>query len=186
MHHRANAKWAGISTIAGALGFIAILVPLHLAQTGYDPAYQLMSELALGQYGWAMLFAFLSLGAAILAILPGIATRDASPLLMIVLAAAAVCFLGAGLFPLGHNSEIHIAMMAGAFVLIGLAMVMFPAKAGRFAPRIFRITSRTLAGAMALCLALGHNLIPAGLAQRLAALCLISWLLLIGWKLIRH
>lgn len=177
-------KWAGFSTIAGSIGFVIIVIVLHLIQSGYDPKHQLMSELALGYYGWAMFFAFLCLGASILSILIGVIITQTSPPLIIVLGLAGACFIGAGIFPLGTSDEIHILLIACAFISIDLAMFIFPSSSGRFSSKTFRFASWTLAGAMAMCVALGTNLLPMGVAQRMAALFLIVWILMTGSKLV--
>jgi len=52
-------------TIYSLSVFIFIVAGLHLMQTHYDPVHQLMSELALGQYGFLMLFAFLAFSLAL-------------------------------------------------------------------------------------------------------------------------
>ena len=70
-------KLSGISAIAGSIPFIAIVSTLHQVQPDYDPMHQLMSELALGHYGWAMLFAFLALGISSIALSIGLTTTHA-------------------------------------------------------------------------------------------------------------
>lgn len=57
----------GLATLGGVAVFAVIAIALHVAQPGYDPSTQLMSELALGRYGGAMLFAFAALAVAMLA-----------------------------------------------------------------------------------------------------------------------
>ena len=186
MNYNRVRKSAGISAIAGSILFIAIVFALHLVQPDYDPKHQLMSELALGHYGWTMLFAFLSLGTSVLAILIGLITTDASRYFKIILGASAACFVGSSFFPLGSSSEMHITLIAGAFVLICLAMVILPSSAARFSSLQYRFISWAMVGAIALSVALGFDLIPIGIAQRMAALCLLVWLFLIDLKLARH
>jgi hypothetical protein len=53
--------------VFGVAIFVIIVVALHLLQPEYEPTRQLMSELALGQYGWAMFVAFLGLAIALYA-----------------------------------------------------------------------------------------------------------------------
>ena len=50
----------GCIVIGGAIGFIFIVIYLHVIQADYDPVHQLMSELALGRHGSLMFWAFLS------------------------------------------------------------------------------------------------------------------------------
>ena len=57
-------RLAGALAIAGAIGFVIVMGTLHLLQPGYDLVHQLMSELAVGANGWAMLLAFLLIAAS--------------------------------------------------------------------------------------------------------------------------
>jgi len=166
--------------------FVAIVVPLHWLQPGYELANQLISELALGRYGWTMLFAFAGLALAACAVQFAIATYGASPSLRGLLAGAALFFLAAGVFPLGTMSEIHIAAIAIAFVLSVLAMYLYPEKAGRAAPATPRLLSWPLAAGVVAGVALGHSIFPMGIGQRLAAICLLIWLAVLGWRLARQ
>jgi hypothetical protein len=158
------------------------VVALHILQPGYEPSNQLMSELALGPFGWAMVIAFTGLALAVFGVLLAIAGVGASPWLRFILAAAALSFLAAGIFPLGATSEIHITAIATAFVLSVLAMYLFPTSAGRAAAAASRSISWSLAVGVAVSVALGHSALPMGVGQRLAALCLIVWLVVLGWR----
>jgi hypothetical protein len=166
--------------LAGLALFLAPVVALHILQPGYDPSNQLMSELALGPFGWAMVIAFAGLALAVFGVFLATAGVGASPWLRLILAAAALSFLAAGIFPLGATSEIHIAAIATAFVLSVLAMYLFPASAGRAAAAASRPISWSLAAGVAVSVALGHSVLPMGIGQRLAALCLLAWLLVLG------
>src|SRR5688572_14441756 len=115
-------RMGGLAALAGSALFVVTVIGLHLVQPGYDPASQLMSELALGSYGWMMLAAFGGLAAAVLGIQAAIALANASRGLKILLIVTAMFFLAAGVFPLGPTSEIHIAAIATAFVLMVLTM----------------------------------------------------------------
>jgi hypothetical protein len=175
--------WAGSLAITGAIGFVVIVSILHVLQPGYDLAHQLMSELALGAYGWAMLPAFLSIAASTLFLALGIAQVQRSPWLQVVFAVATLGFLGAGVFPLGRASEWHIFLIAIAFVAVVLAMYLVPS----IAPTQFggkaRIVSWCLAAGTALSVFLGHSVLPIGIGQRLAAACVVTWLCFAGKRL---
>jgi len=166
--------------------FVGTVVLLHFLQPDYKPADQLMSELALGRYGWAMFFAFAGLALAVFGIQLSLGSYGASPSLRGLLAAAALFFLAAGVFPLGATSEIHIAAIAIAFVLSVLAMYLYPSDAGRAVAAAPRALSWSLAAAVALSVALGHSVLPMGIDQRLAAICLLIWLAVLGWRLARQ
>ena len=175
----ATRAWAACM-IAGAIGFVAVVGPLHLLQPGYDPRYQLMSELALGPHGEWMLLAFLSMALALVG--AGCLARAVGapvPVVLLFLAASAG-FVAAGVFPLGATTDLHVASIALAFVLSVLAIYLAPSTAGRMAGLAPRWLSWTLAAGVALAVVLGHSLLPMGIGQRLAAACLLAWLVTVG------
>jgi len=184
MNEVAKRHWGAVATIIGVTVFIVTVVALHLLQPGYDPRHQLMSELALGQYGWAMFVAFLGLAVAVFGVQAAIGGYGAARGYRVLLSIAAMLFLVAGIFPLGNTSMIHIGAIAMAFVLSVLAMYLFPSSAGRASIAAPRTLSWTLATGIAASVALG-DLIPIGIGQRLAAGCLLVWLAVLPWRLPR-
>jgi hypothetical membrane protein len=178
-------NWGAITTVGGVMLFIVTVATLHILQPTYDSRHQLMSELALGQYGWAMFYAFLGLAAAIFGVQSAIGVYQATRSYRILLSVAATLFLLAGVYPLGNTSMVHITVIAVAFVLSVLAMYLFPFSAGRASSVAPRSLSWTLAAGVALSVVLGH-VIPIGIGQRLAAGCLLLWLLTVAWKLLRR
>jgi len=178
--------WGAAAAMVGVATFAATVMVLHLLQPDYEATYQLMSELALGRHGWAMAVAFAGLALAVFGIQVAIAAFEASRGLRFLLMVAAAFFLAAGLFPLGDTSEIHIAAIAAAFVLSVLAMYLFPSNAGRASAAAPRAVSWSLAAGIAVSVALGHSVLPIGIAQRLAAACLLAWLAILGWRLGRR
>lgn len=177
--------WGAVATLAGVAMFVVTVVALHVLQPEYDPANQLMSELALGPYGGWMFAAFAGLAAAVFGIQAAIGGAGAARGLRVLLVVAALFFLAAGVFPLGATSEIHIAAIALAFVLSVLAMYLFPASAGDAAAAAPRAVSWSLAAGVTVSVALGHSVLPMGVGQRLAAACLLVWLTILGWRLRR-
>ena len=177
--------WGAVATMIGVAMFIIIVLMLHLIQSEYEPRHQLMSELALGQYGWAMFMAFLGLATAVFGVQAAIAAFGGSYGYRVLLGAAALFFLTAGIFPLGATSLIHISAIATGFVLSVLAMYLFPTSAGRASVAAPRVVSWSLAAGVAVSVALGDSVIPMGIAQRLAAACLLLWLGIVGWRLFR-
>lgn len=169
----------------GPAGFVLAVLPLHFLQPGYDARYQLMSELALGPHGWAMLPAFLCLAVSALGLQAALRAAGAAAALRVILAAAALCFAASGVFPLGRASQMHILSIAAAFVLSCLAMYLYPSSAGNAARRIPKAWCWGLAAGVAAGVALGHSLLPMGIGQRLAAACLLSWFAVAGWRLRR-
>ena len=178
--------WGAMAAHFGVAMFFTTVLTLHLLQSDYDPTNQLMSELALGAHGKAMIFAFGGLAIALFGVQSAIGALGAMRHLRLILIAASICFLTAGLFPLGATSDIHITAIAIAFVLTVLAMYLFPSGASRAAVAAPRAISWTLAGGVALSVALGHSLLPMGLAQRLAAACILIWLTVLGCRLRRQ
>ena len=177
--------WGGVATMIGVAMFIIVVLILQQIQSGYEPRHQLMSELALGQHGWAMFVPFLGLATAVLGVQVAIAAFVDSHGYRVLLGAAALFFLTAGVFPLGATSFIHISAIATGFVLSVLAMYLFPTSAGRASVAAPRVVSWPLAAGVAISVALGNSVIPMGIAQRLAAACLLLWLGIVGWRLIR-
>jgi len=53
----------GITFWASAL-FLVLLATLHLIKSEYDPSWRMVSEYAIGRFGWAMQLAFFSLAIA--------------------------------------------------------------------------------------------------------------------------
>jgi hypothetical membrane protein len=103
-----------------------------------------------------------------------------------VLVAAALTIFGAGVFRLGQATELHIALVALAFVLMVLAMYLLPSQAGSLSSRLARGISWVLAAATALSVLGGHSVLPIGTGQRLAAACVLIWLCFLGWQLVRR
>jgi hypothetical protein len=133
--------------MAGVATFVAVVSVLHLLQRDYDPAHQLMSELAQGRYGGVMILAFGGLAVSALGIQHSIGALGASPALRMLLVTAALFFLASALAP--------------------------------------RSLSWSLAAGVAVSIAFGLSVIPIAIAQRLAALFLLLWFAIVGWRLSR-
>ncbi len=173
------------ATAAGIALFLAVVVALHLAQPDYDPSAQLMSELALGPFGAFLLLAFLGLAGAIAATAANLRHHGAPNVVTLLPCLAATAFLGAGLVTLDISAPVHTMFIAAAFVLCGLGMYLLPATMAAFAAPRYRFASWACLATMALIAALGDNAIAPGIAQRLAASALLSWLALVAWRLSR-
>ncbi|CAK0779609.1 membrane hypothetical protein [Gammaproteobacteria bacterium] len=161
---------------------------LHFLQPDYDPSHQLMSELSLGSHGWAMLVAFTFLALAVSACLAGLRHMGASIGIQILLLVCTTSFLGAGIFPLGVASELHISLVAAAFIAMVLVMYLLPSETLNGC-KMFRLPSWTLAGSTALSVLLGENVLPMGIAQRIAAASIVLWLIWVSflmWKCSRR
>ena len=180
------AQWGARASIAGAAAFVLVVATLHGLQPSYDPASQLMSELALGPHGWAMLPAFAGLAVSAAGICVALAGRRASKLLTGLLWAASALFLLSGLFPLGETSTIHIAAIASAFIVSVLAIYLFPSLGADAAPIASRPFSWSCAAGIAMSVGLGHSVLPMGIGQRMAAGFLLLWFVMVAWRLLRR
>ena len=175
-------RYVGLTVIAGAIGFVFIVVFLHIAHPNYDLMNQQMSELALGKYGFLMFFAFCSFALSVLSVLIGLQQHKPPAIIKLFLAIAAISLFGAGLFRLDNATNLHITLVAISFVLIVVVMYLVPRHVGTFKTFADKITSWSLATATTACVALSQNLIPLGIAQRGAALFILVWLVWIGIK----
>jgi peptidoglycan/LPS O-acetylase OafA/YrhL len=178
-------KNTGWVVIGGAIGFILIVIWLHIVQPDYDPANQLMSELALGRHGSFMLLAFSSFALSVFTAQNGLHRRKSPAIIRLFLLVAAISLLGAGVFRLGSSTELHITLVAIAFVLIVLVMFLLPRNVSAFKTPTNTLISWTLGACTATCVALGQNIVPIGIRQRGAALCILTWLVWVGYSLIR-
>ena len=54
-------RTAALLSFAGAATFVVLLATLHFIKPGLDPSWHFISEYAIGDHGWIMVLAFLSL-----------------------------------------------------------------------------------------------------------------------------
>lgn len=177
--------FAGFITLAGVGGFISIVVALHFVQPQYDPAHQFMSELVFGPRGSLMKIAFPCFAASVLAAQWGFGRIGSQHTVRLLLFLAGGCLLGAGIFRLNTEPELHVGMIASAFVMLVLAMYLLPVQVHALRTRSDRIVCWGLAAGTSFCVGLG-NTIPSGIAQRAAAACILLWLSYAGWSIIRR
>lgn len=179
-----RASYSGWMVITGALGFILIVIFLQIMQPNNNPMEQQMSELALGRFGSFMLLAFASFAASIFALQIGLRQYQAPAILRLLLIIAACCLLGAGFFRLDTATDIHIALVSIAFILIVLVMYLLPREVPAFQTFVRKIISWSLGVGTAAFVALSQNIVPMGIGQRGAALCILIWLVFVGKSLI--
>lgn len=60
----AVSRAGALLSFAGAATFVVLLAALHFIKPGLDPSWHFISEYAIGDYGWIMVLAFLSLAAS--------------------------------------------------------------------------------------------------------------------------
>ncbi len=176
---------SGLLAIGGVAAFLSIVVALHVLQPEYDPRHQLVSELARGRFGWAMLPAFAALGGGVAAISSGLRACRASFLVRGALLVSTFSFVFAGLFPLGRADLLHITFVALGFVGVALAMVLAPLHTELLDSASGRRLSWSCAAAMVTSVGVAANWLPDAIAQRLAATWLLAWLVAVGLRLRR-
>lgn len=179
-----KAIYSGWTVITGTSVFVLIVTFLHIVQPNYNPFEQQVSELALGKFGSIMLLAFSSFALSIFALQFGLRQYQAPLIIRVLLSIAAFCLLGAGFFRLDIAIYIHIALVSIAFVLIVLVMCLLPRNVNEFRGPMAKNLSWVLGVSTAAFVALGQNLLPMGIGQRGAVLCISIWLLWIGRSLI--
>ena len=172
-----NINVKSIMIAIGVLGFVFTVTALHIAQTDYDPNQQLMSELALGKHGSLMLLAFVSFSVAVFVAQNILATYKNNWTVRIPLVIASFSLAGAGLFKLGDYTNLHVTLVASAFCLIVMSMYLVPRLIPQFQQRNPTTVCWALGVGTAVSVALGQSMLPIGIAQRLAAGCILGWLL---------
>ena len=178
----AGSRRYALCSLLCASSFILLVSTLHWLQADYDPVNQLISELALGAYGWLMLPAFTCLALATLAMLAALRPYQIGLSVKYPFLLAVAGFLLAGIFPLGQYSDWHISAVAVAFITFVFGMYAFPHHGGQAARLLPALLSWLLAAGVAASIASGQ-LLPMGIAQRLAAACLLGWLMWLNWRL---
>ena len=58
-------RTAALLSFAGAATFVVLLAALHVIKAGLDTLWHFISEYAIGDYGWIMVLAFLSLAVSV-------------------------------------------------------------------------------------------------------------------------
>ena len=126
----------------------------------------------------------LSFALSVFAAQKGLQQYQTPVILRLFLIVAAGCLLGAGFFRLDTATNVHIALVSIAFVLIVLVMYLLPRNVAAFKTSVHKIISWTLGAGTATFVALSQKIVPMGIGQRGAALCILIWLVWIGRSLI--
>ncbi len=172
-------------TGVGVAAFLVVVLLLHLAQPGYDPLSQFISELALGRFGGLLVVAFFGLSASTAATAANLRLHNSPLLLPLLLAFAAACFLAAGIITLATSIQTHVLLMAAAFVSCGLSMYLVPRTVSAFSGPLGYVVSWGSGLVMCGATGLGGNVILSAVAQRMSALALLFWLSFVAWRLAR-
>jgi len=120
-------------TVVLAAVFLSLLFLLHFLEPEFDPSWRMISEYALGRYGWMMSLAFFCWGGSVLALLialwltlQGVSGLIARGWLMLIVAA----LFGAGIFktnPITDTTTVSTAntlhTLCGAIVILTFPIV---------------------------------------------------------------
>jgi Protein of unknown function (DUF998) len=71
----AISRTAALLSFASAATFVVLLAALHVIKPGLDPSWHFISEYAIGDYGWIMVLAFLSLASSYVALFVAIRSQ---------------------------------------------------------------------------------------------------------------
>jgi Protein of unknown function (DUF998) len=72
---RTISRTAALLSFAGAATFVVLLAALHFIKPELDPSWHFISEYAIGDYGWIMVLAFLSLALSYISLLVAIRSQ---------------------------------------------------------------------------------------------------------------
>ena len=171
---------------------VLALLLLHVLRPDYAPAHHMISDYAVGPYGWVMTIWFLAMSCGCLMLLLGLVRSGpntiAARIATLLLGVASIGLVVSAIFPTDvqppstRTGEIHDMSFLVNIVSILLAIVLLSVNFGsqpRWRP--YRRTALTLAGLIALAAVLQfltlHKGAPYGLANRLFVTVLLAWLL---------
>ena len=160
-----SARATALLGTSGVLIYIGVTFVLTGDQPDYDPTQQFMSELALGHRGSFMVVAFVGLATAVAATAAHLRAQAAPKLLTHTLALAAASLVGAGEITLGDSVRVHVALVALAFVMCGLAMYLLPRLTRSHGRPLDHLMSWGACLLMCAATAVGGSFIPVGVAQ---------------------
>jgi len=193
--------------------FVALNIVLQLSQPHYSVASQAVSDLAVGQYGWAMDAGFFLCGASILTFVAGAhlatspGTRPRAGLMLIAvwgLATVAIAFAHPDLVDINGypgslkafdaspsiHGKAHLVIAAVVFLSMVLGLVVSSVHLGR-EPRLRSVqrTARVIAAAAVVGLLLTDPLGTRGaygIMERSVSLLGLAWVVTVAWRLRRE
>jgi hypothetical protein len=198
-----NTRWdivAAYVTIFSVIYYVVAVALLHFLRTDYDPGYRFLSEYVIGPYGELMRSTFFVFGVGALALSFGLwrsvsaKLRFLPGLLLWVIWAGAV-FL-AGIYtadlqgsPPTESGKMHALMSMIGFPCVVLAMPLISVLL-RWEQkwRSVWLVCVALSAALIICFfAIGQlaEMRLAGLGQRVFLACMLAWMFVLGWKLLK-
>jgi hypothetical membrane protein len=169
--------------------FVIVFLVLGFIKPGYDPVTRFVSEGEIGELGWIQIFNFLVLGLATvifaLGLWRGFGDRVSGRIGSALVGVTGVTTIGAGVFVadsgrriITTHGELHVAVSAISFLLLGIACFFFAKRfwnERRFA--IYSIVTGIIA-------ALGPPPTPApGITQRVTIVIVLTWMTILGLRL---
>jgi len=182
---------ATTSIVCFTYSVLALLL-LHMLRPDYAPAHHMISDYAVGRYGWVMTTFFLAMSGGYLMLLLGLIRSGpdiaAARIGTLLLGVASIGLVVSAIFPTDvrlpstRAGEIHdmsfLVNIGSTLLAIVLLSVSFGSQP-RWRP--YRRTALTLAGLVVLAIILQfltlHRGAPYGLTNRLAVTVLLAWLL---------
>ncbi|NYF53613.1 DUF998 domain-containing protein [Tunturiibacter gelidoferens] len=171
---------------------VLALLLLHVLRPDYAPAHHMISDYAVGPYGWVMTTFFLAMSGGCLMLLLGLVRSGpnlvAARIGTLLLGVASIGLVVSAIFPtdvrlpLTRTGEIHDMSFYVNIGSIVLAIVLLSVSFGsQLRWRPYRRTALILAALVVLAVVLQfltlHKGAPYGLANRLAVTVLLAWLL---------
>ncbi len=193
------ARLAGMITVGAVLYIVVALVVLHFLRPEYDPVERVISNYAIGPYGFLMTIVFLALAIGMLSLAFGIykgvvpAARSGGGLILLVVAGLGT--LPVALFPTDVTPEdlpitsvgtIHVLAAVASLALFVVASLLLSRrlkndeKWSSFQPTLWGIALAGLVAFMVLFIIKALNLPIGGIAQRVSYLIALLWLFLTG------
>ena len=171
---------------------VLALLLLHVLRPDYAPAHHMISDYAVGRYGWVMTTFFLAMSCGCLMLLLGLVRSGpnlvAARIGTLLLGVASIGLVVSAIFPTDvqppstHSGKIHDMSFLVNIGSILLAIVLLSVSFGsqpRWRP--YRRIALTLAGLFVLAVILQfltlHRGAPYGLTNRLVVTVLFAWLL---------
>jgi hypothetical protein len=193
------ARLAGTITVGAVMYIVLALVVLHFLRPEYDPVARVISNYAVGPYGFLMTTAFLALAISTLSLAFGIykgvvpAARSGGGLTLLVVAGLGA--LPVALFPTDVTPEdlpittvgtIHVLASVASLAFFVVASLLLSRRLknderwSSFQPTLWGFALAGLAAFIAFFVIKALNLPVGGIAQRVSFLTALLWLFLTG------
>jgi hypothetical protein len=209
----AISRKAALISFAGAATFVVLLAVLHLIKPGLDPSWRFISEYAIGDYGWMMVLAFLSLAVGYVSLFVAIRSQLRTIAGRIGLALLLVSALGLAIAAVFTTDPITVSedavttagtlhnlggtlgiAMPFAAALVGWKLARNPAWSSSKRPLLW-VTGMALVAFVVSFVSLSIMVsqsrgefgpdVPVGWANRLEMLAYCVWLMTVAWQAVK-